>query len=160
MKTFLSIIILLSAFSSQSQNIVMPYGEYMDTVFVPSKNGSKYFPNYYYSVNGKYPQSSPTLLKKVNLFLEKKPKYTGSGYITLRFVVNYDGKTSYYRVMQTDEKYQETHFDKRFVQDLYDFTQSLEPWTKCFHPETKEPLNYKAFISFKIKDGKVINIIP
>jgi hypothetical protein len=159
-KLFLFLFLANCTFFAKAQNIVNVYGEYMDTVFVSVKGCGNDVYDYYYSVDGKYPMSSPNLVKKAEDFLKNKPKYDVSGYITLRFMVNCEGKTSFYKVMQTDEKYATTHFDKNLVNDLYAFVQTLDQWKKCKSRNGNEPINYKAYLSFKFKNGKIVNIIP
>jgi hypothetical protein len=142
------------------QNIITREGEYMDTgAASPPIDIAKL--NNYYSVGGKYPKSSSTLLKEAKAFVEKKNYgYDGSGYITFRFVVDTTGAMrSGVRVMQTDEYYQEYHFDKRLVSKLFAWLKTLDQW-KISRPLSGAAQPYRAFMTFKIKDGKIINVIP
>jgi hypothetical protein len=153
---FISVLLSLNAFA---QNIILPDGEYMDTT---SNHDTKCkdYNNYYYSVGGKYPKSSSTVLKDVQLFLVKKNNiYPGSGYITFRFKIDCEGKQMQkVQVLQTNEKYLKHQFDKKLVDELFVFLRTLSQW-KIATMEGKAYL-YRAFITFKIKNGKVINIIP
>ena len=118
-------------------------------------------PVYYYSVHGKYPKSSASLLKEVKTFLAGKTNlYSGSGYITFRFTIDCTGHMlKKVQVLQTDESYHDFHFDKVFVNELYDYVKTLAQW-KPTGLKSQPAINYMAFITFKIRDGKVINIIP
>ena len=63
------------------------------------------------------------------------------------------------QVLQTDKNYKTYHFDKAFVDELYFFLNTLDDW-KIVKDNKGNPLSYIAFITFKIENGKVINIIP
>jgi hypothetical protein len=131
----------------------------MDTT---SARGTCREPNvYYYQVGGKYPENSASLLEKTRMFLQKQNKqYTGSGYITFRFRVDCEGKAmKRVQVLQTDENYISQHFDKDFVGQLFSFVKTLDKW-KIAKNNKGEPYSYTTFVTFKIKDGQVINIIP
>lgn len=116
---------------------------------------------YYYQVGGKYPKSSITLLKEVKAWMEQyKTSYTGSGYITFRFRIDCKGnRVKRTRVLQTDEQYRTTHFDQDLVAGLYSFLSTLTEW-KINVSAKGNALSYNAFITFRIQDGKVVNIIP
>lgn len=159
---YLIIIATALLLSSQifAQDFVLPDGEYMDTTSAQNekcKNDTQYF----YSVGGKYPQSSSTLLKAVQAFLQQENKsYGNSGYITFRFVIDCEGKRSQKtQVLQTDEKYTSNHFDKELVNELFVFLKTMDKW-KIAASKEGAIFSYKAFLTFKIKNGKVINIIP
>jgi hypothetical protein len=70
-------------------------------------------------------------------------------------------KESYYpkQVLQTDEKYSNYHFEKKLVNELFTFLKTLDKW-KIAKSKEGYTYSYKAFVTFKIKNGKVINIIP
>jgi hypothetical protein len=151
---------ILLPFLNKAQNIILPDGEFMDTTFVNGAGCEAAIFHYYYSVDGKYPKSSQTLVKEAKAYLSDKPTYaTVNGYITFRFSVNCEGKTSRFRVLQTDADYKETHFDKALVNDLYQFTRSLGQWKVGKNREQKL-VNYIAFLSFKFKNGAIVAIIP
>ena len=153
-------IFLLLSSRSFAQNFVLPDGEYMDTVSTQNEKCPKIY-GYLYSVGGKYPENSASLLKKVQTFLqEKNENYLNSGYITFRFMVDCEGKLlRKIHVLQTDEKYSPCHFNKNLVNELFTFLKTLNEW-KIAKSKEGDTYLYKAFLTFKIKNGKVINIIP
>lgn len=160
-KFLAAIFLLILPFPAMAQNFILADGEYMDTTSVLPA-GCKYYDVYYYQVGGKYPESSETILKSAHAFLQQKnSKYTGSGYITFRFTVGCDGKViAKTQVLQTDERYTKHTFDKQFVSELYAFFKTLTKWKVARMPATNEAIAYAAFITFKIKNGEVINIVP
>ena len=160
MKYLLIIFFIFTYFSAPAQNYTLPDGEYMDTT---SNNTTtcKDHDTYYYQVGGKYPKSSSTLLKEVQLFLQVNHEvYTGSGYITFRFQIDCEGKMMQkVQVLQTDNSYLVSHFNKTLVNELFTFLKSLDKW-KIAKAKNGETFPYRAFLTFKINNGKVINIIP
>ena len=139
---------------------MLPDGEYMDTTSVQNEKCPTQFA-YFYSVGGKYPENSASLLKKVQAFLQQKNEmYANNGYITFRFMIDCEGKrVPQTEVLQTDEKYASFHFEKKLVDELFSFLQTLDKWVIARSTDGKS-YSYKAFLTFKIKNGKVINIIP
>ena len=123
-------------------------------------NNCKEDPIYYYAVKGKYPMNSESLLKELHHFLQtKNNSYTGNGYITFRCRIGCDGKKGgRVQVLQTDELYKTTHFKKEFVNELYAFFKTMDKWPIVKIKE--ENVSYMTYITFKIKNGKVIAIIP
>jgi len=132
----------------------------MDTTFAQNEKCLKQYA-YFYSVGGKYPENSTSLLKKVQTFLQQQNKnYVNSGYITFRFMIDCEGRRiPATQVLQTDEKYAAFHFEKKLVDELYSFLKTLDKWVTAKSKEGNT-YSYKAFLTFKIKNGKVINIIP
>jgi hypothetical protein len=151
---------LLLTCQTFAQNFVLPDGDYMDTTFAQNEKCHKIY-NYFYGVGGKYPENSASLLKEAQIFLQQKNQnYLNSGYITFRFMVNCEGKLlPKTQILQTDEKYLNYHFEKNLVNELFAFLKTLDKWRIA---KSKEgyTYSYKAFLTFKIKNGKVVNIIP
>ncbi len=156
-----TVVLALSASTSIGQNYKLPLGEYMDTTVLV---GSKCSPDgfvYYYQLKAKYPVSTERLLLDGQTFLKSKNgKHDGEGYITFRFIVDCEGNISRTKVMQTNENYKPIHFSREFVNDLYQFVRAMREWPVNIEAYNIKNINYLAFVSFKIKDGKVINIIP
>jgi hypothetical protein len=161
MKIFISIIIILSfPFCLSGQNVVLPEGEFMDTTSGQNSDFKDY-KVYYYQVGCKYPESSSSLLKEAQTFIGKKDElFSGSGYLTFRFCIDREGKEmKKVQVLQTDENYKSYHFEKKFVNELYSFVKTLDKW-KIAKTHNGQPYSYITFVTFKIKNGKIINIIP
>lgn len=145
---------------SFAQKYILADGEFMDTTI--NKNTiCKDYELYFYQVGCKYPRSSSTTLKELLSFLNQKNKmYEGSGYISFQFKIDCAGKKlKRTQVLQTDEQYKNYHFDKELVLELSLFLNSLDQWNIAKNKEG-QTFVYKTFITFKIKNGKVINIIP
>ena len=160
MKFVLLLFVLTLPFSGWCQNYILPYGEYMDTTIQVPPKCHQFYPIYYYQVETKYPVSTMTLLADAKAFMQKRGnKYSGTGYVTLRFLVDCEGLIHRTRVLQTDDNYQSYRFDKNLINDLNDFIHTLNRWQKGVSAYQMENLNYIAYLSFKIKNGEVVNVI-
>lgn len=157
----LTVLFLLACLPSLGQRFVLPSGEYMDTTRVRNTACDQAGLAPYYSVHGKYPRSSETLLNEVRAFLRQKNQaYRGSGYVTFRFAVDCAGqRRRRVQVLQTDAGYQGFHFRPALVEELYLFLQTLTAWRAATTP-TGAPVNYLAYLTFKLHDGKVVAVIP
>jgi hypothetical protein len=159
MKYFLFFLLIFISPLIKSQNFITREGEFMDTTR-NVYNNCKESILYYYSLGAKYPMNSNSLLKEVHAFMQTKNNtYSGNGYITFRCRIGCDGKRgNRVQVLQTDELYNSIHFKKELINELYDFFKTMDKW-----PIGKikgESISYMTYITFKIKNGKVITIVP
>ncbi len=116
-------------------------------------------------------------LRVLNYFTENfKPEPIDgvTGYITIKFIVNYKGKTNRFRVYEMDNNYQPTTFPENITKSLLELTQKLDGWitTSDFKlkrysyieikrdGEQKYIYDYYQYILFKIKDGQLETILP
>ncbi len=88
--------------------------------------------------------------ERLNLETDAK----NNGYITIRFIVNCEGKTNRFRVQQFNAEYKEFSFDKNFVNEILKFTKNLNGW------QNLEKRDYYQYLTFKIENGKVTEILP
>lgn len=160
MKYLSLLVLLLPGLLARAQRIVLPGGEYMDTASARSPACAKANWARYYSAQGKYPRSSYTLARAAQAFLQgQKQGYAGSGYVTFRFVVDCTGQRQpRVQVLQTTAQYQPTHFDKALVEMLYAYFQTLTEWR--VGAMQNAPVNYLAYLTFKLKDGNVVAVVP
>jgi hypothetical protein len=161
MKVIFTIVFCLTSAVLSAQSFVLSQGEYMDTTRVFHSECAPPYAIYYYQVKAKYPVSSSTLLTEARSFMAKKgSSVEGSGYVTFRFFINCKGTMSRVQVLQTDENYNTTHFPKEYVNGLYSYLQTLDKWPNQFEVQQLKNITYIAFISFKLKNGQIDNIIP
>lgn len=123
------------------------------------------YPNYipyYYSFKAKYPLSSQTIVKNANDFLKRKGQFKENGYVTFNFLIDNEGQMNFVKYSQINENYEPKVFDIAFITNLYGFLKTLNNWKKAQYEygKNKTPISYVSYISFKIEDGKIINIIP
>jgi hypothetical protein len=158
-KYFVSGLCVLLCALSEAQIISLPEGEFMDTTHTLNRKCED-LNIYYYQIQAKYPISSDTLAKEAQAFLEITGRtFLGSGYITFRRNMDCEGKPmKRVRVFQTDQEYQNYHFEDALVKILYAHFESLKQWKPATYGARK--FYYTAYISYKIKNGKVTAVIP
>lgn len=81
-----------------------------------------------------------------------------SGYITIRFMINCNGVTGRFEILEVGLDYREKSFNKVLSNHLMELTASLKDW----HPlELGEPA-YDSFIhiTYKIDNGDLVEILP
>ena len=158
---FSTLFCLVASLPGLGQRITLPSGEFMDTTVArnPACEKIGYAP--YFSVDGKYPRSSETLATDAQAYLRRnKRSYAGSGYVTFRFAVDCAGfRQPRTQVLQTDAHYQAFRFRPELVEELYAYLQTLKEW-RTATTRDGQSANYLAYLTFKIKDGKVVAVIP
>ena len=133
----------------------------MDTTSVRNRACEKAGNAMYFSVDAKYPRSSETLRQAAQAHLQRSGRaHHGSGYVTFRFMVDCAGnRQPRTQVLQTDAHYHSFHFSKELVEELYGFLKTLTDWRAATAGEGNS-VNYLGYLTFKIKDGKVVAVIP
>lgn len=93
-------------------------------------------------------------LKKENISSEKKI----NGYITVRFLVNCEGKTGLFRLKHMDSDLKDVVLNEELENKLLKFTKSLNGWM----PKEIEGLkiDYYQYLTYKIEDGQVSEVLP
>lgn len=81
-----------------------------------------------------------------------------SGYITIRFIVNCEGKTGRFRVMEIDRDFQVKHFSKGLVSKLSGLVAQLDGW--IIGEQDGKAFDYYQYLTFKIEDGAITEILP
>lgn len=81
-----------------------------------------------------------------------------SGWIRVRFIVNCKGETGWFRMTSSDLNYETQTFDERISSQLMEITKSLAGWKVL--PEGKEPNDYYQYVSYKIQEGVITEILP
>lgn len=160
MKVLLLIVgLALGARVAQAQRIRVGDEEFMDTTSSHVAACAKAPVVRYYQVAGKYPRSPATLLHEAQAFLrERGGVYSGSGYVTFRFIIDCQGhREPRTQVLETDRHYQRTTFAPELVAGLYAFLQTLTAWQVGKAPV---PVRYITYLNFKVQDGKVVAVTP
>lgn len=81
-----------------------------------------------------------------------------SGYITIRFMVNCNGQTGRFRVEQLDFDYKDMRFNEAFLNSILAKTVSLNGWIPAIR--YNKPHDYYKYLTFKIIDNKIVDILP
>jgi uncharacterized protein YfbU (UPF0304 family) len=81
-----------------------------------------------------------------------------TGYVTIRFIVNCEGKTGRFRVQEMDNNYQVISLDKALVTQILKLTKDLDGWIVGVYDNKK--FDYYQYLTFKIKNGSIEEIMP
>ena len=82
-----------------------------------------------------------------------------SGVVTIQFVVNCDGKTGRFETQSCDLHYTENEVNAAIVKHLLSLTKELKNWNVAID-ESNLKVNSHAFLSFRIENGKITEILP
>jgi hypothetical protein len=112
----------------------------------------------YYNFEGFQYKGEKIEIERKLQILNPIDKNKTNGYITIRFLVNCEGKTGMFRVQEMDENYKEIIFDKNFSNQLLDYTKNLDGW--IIKKYQGNAVDYYQYLTYKITDGKVSEILP
>lgn len=113
-------------------------------------------PQYYSLDNIKVEGEKPTI---INFFKENYSSVNlENGYVTIRFIVNCNGKTGRFRVQEMDFDYNPKEFDRRLINRLLQLTKDFDYWQPVLYKE--EFLDYYYYLTFKIVNGEIKQIRP
>jgi hypothetical protein len=93
-------------------------------------------------------------LKKENIYSEKKI----NGYITIRFLVNCEGKAGLFRLKHMSSDLMDEVLDEELENRLLTFTKSLDGWMQKEIEGLK--VDYYQYLTYKIENGKVSEVLP
>ncbi len=81
-----------------------------------------------------------------------------SGFLTFRFVVNCKGQPGRYIVIENDLELKPKKFNEKLVSHLLEITQSFKEWKLVILEN--QPRDYYIYVTYKLKNGKIIEILP
>lgn len=84
--------------------------------------------------------------------------HSESGYLTFRFIVNCQGEASRYIVEEADLDFQKKKFSQKTIDHFYEITQKMTAWIPTVI--RGEPVDAYFYITYKLDQGKVIEILP
>jgi len=120
--------------------------------------GEKFTFQYYNDSKGFQYKGEKIEIEKKLKSLDLENDKNSNGYITIRFLVNCEGKTGMFRVQQMNEEYKEQAFEKSLSDQLLSFTKSLNGWVPKEYDGKK--VDYYQYLTYKIENGKVSEILP
>lgn len=112
-------------------------------------------PGEYYHNHIKYAKGNNNLMNKIR---ENAPLTTGNGYITIHFTINCNKEIGRFGIEQMNTLYEPTTYNPELIKHLINEIALLKDW-----PDLKLDKYYQdihAFLMFKIKDGKIIDVCP
>lgn len=106
-----------------------------------------------------YVGEKPALLKHFYSKFQPPENNHQSGMIRIRFLVNCEGKAGRFRLTESDETYSPFTFDPKITGQLMQLTREIKDW-KILKSSDTDATDYYFYLIFKIKDGRIINILP
>ncbi len=99
---------------------------------------------------------------KINEHFKSGLKMSGqseeSGFLTIRFIVNCQGKPRRFRIQGMDNNYIEKTFSQDLTNHLLSLTKQLDGWE--IGDFEGEAFDYYQYLTFKIEQGNLIEIMP
>jgi len=102
--------------------------------------------------------------EKIAIEEEFKKKYNSenvrkeNAWVRIRFVVNCFGRSDRFRILTANYDYEPIEIDKNITKQLLEITKNLNGWTP--KQERGQKIDYYQYLIFKIKDGKIDEILP
>jgi len=117
-----------------------------------------YIPQYY-SIESRFEGEKPAIeaFFQKNFIKNKKHK-AENGYITIRFVVNCQGKTGRFRMQEMSLDLTPKQFSPALSEQLLQLVKMLQGWKPG--QQKGLALDYYQYLTFKIQDGNIIEILP
>ncbi|MFD2565467.1 hypothetical protein [Aquimarina rubra] len=83
-----------------------------------------------------------------------------SGIFQVRFVVNCEGKAGMFEHQAFDYDYKLKKFSEAIGNQILEIVKGMQDWIPGRHPKTDQIIDTYIYLSFRIKDGKIIRIYP
>lgn len=113
----------------------------------------------YYSVESGFEGEKPAIERyfKQN-FRSDKAWAKENGYLTIRFIVNCNGQTGRFRLLEMSPDYQPKKFPESLSAHLLQLTKKMSGWL----PGRSEniPYDYYQYLTFTITKGEITRITP
>ncbi len=90
--------------------------------------------------------------------LNEKKLFQESGYLTYRFVLNCKGEAGWFTTEQADLKFNKKSFNPETVAHLLEIVSSQKDWLVT--ENNQGALDSYVYITFKLQDGKIIELLP
>jgi len=85
--------------------------------------------------------------------------YDDSGYINFRFLINCDGIAGWFEIIEMNLDLEEVELNDEMVNQLLKLTYGYECWRQLSVMD-KGSIDYYMYISYRIENGKITEILP
>ena len=112
----------------------------------------------YYQVNPKYKEGIRSIQDFFADHLDKlNERVESDGYITIRFVINCEGRTDRFRAFFVNVNYETDTGNELLKKELIRLVSAMEPWT----PGEYDGKRYDAYqlIKFRLVDKQIVDIL-
>jgi len=87
-------------------------------------------------------------------------EFTDSGYLNFRFLVNCEGNAGWFEIIELNLDLEETTLNPKMVANLLKFTSDSKHWNALKYTKEDLTYNYYMYVSYRIENGKITEIIP
>lgn len=137
-----------------------------DTHFVAETDSTGFQPCHpdlayqYYNFGGsaRFKGEKPAIERYFRERYKAEENQQENGYFTVRFLVNCEGKSSWFRTEAMDLEYQPKQFHSAISNQLLQLTKALEGWTVAEYEG--QTYDYYQYLTFKIENGQLSEILP
>ena len=81
-----------------------------------------------------------------------------SGWLTIRFIINTEGRTGRFRLFEMDSTYQPIHFDPRISSALLAAIKDWPGWQPAHNNERR--FDTYQYVTFRLRQGRITTISP
>lgn len=121
-------------------------------------NEDSVFQYYSFFKGIQYQGEKGRIIEHFNEFYTSKAKAGESGILTIRFIVNCEGKAGRFRVQGMDNEYKPKKFNSDLADGILVRTKELKEWIAG--RIDNKTVDYYQYLAFKIKDGRLTDILP
>ncbi len=114
---------------------------------------------YNFEENMIYEGGKKEIRNTVNQYFDKNKIHSESGYLTFRFVINCEGEMGRIITEESDLDFQAKKFHTNTKQHFLEITQQLSHWKKMANRRAI-PSDYYTYITYKLENGELIEILP
>lgn len=100
-----------------------------------------------------------TIEKKIEEQYQAVYKEGQTGLIRIRFIVNCAGQAGQFEMLQLDNNYQAFTFDTAISEQLFKITKELQDWIPGKN-DIGIPIDTYRILTYRLKNGKVVDIFP
>ncbi len=118
----------------------------------------KIFPYYYGRETAGFKEGKDSLRQYIRMGYNNQGIENGSGYITIRFIINCKGQAGLYELRQVGLDFKPKKFNPAIVEQIEELVMGIDAWQAIeFYGD-----RYDSFyhLSFKIRDGEIEEILP
>lgn len=113
----------------------------------------------YYQVETKYKEGNKSIRQYFKENFKSKPEFLGEfGYLTIRFIVNCEGKTGWFRFLETDLNFQKKTFKQELKSEILEKVKLMKGWHS--NPIEGQVLDSYFYITLKFENGLITDVIP
>jgi len=80
------------------------------------------------------------------------------GWLTIRFIINTEGRTGRFRLFEMDSTYQPIHFDPRISSALLAAIRDWPDWRPAHYKE--RTFDTYQYVTFRLRQGRITTISP